>query len=261
MKIKMLLLATALAVAVQCNAAVAADNPANAAALTSPATNPPVVHVNQALIPGKHLGARTDFVIARAKAAPGNYDLEFIGDSITQGWEGRGSNVWKELGDKYKIINMGVSGDRTEHVLWRFEQGQLDGIKAKVAIVMIGTNNSNKNKDGTDAFTDNDILEGVVAIVNQIRARQPDTKILLLGIFPRAKTFSAQRGRLCEINQVLAKLDDGKNIFYLDFGSQYVESDGTISKDIMPDALHPNEKGYQIWAKAMEPKLKELLAQ
>ena len=152
-----------------------------------------------------------------------------------------------------------MSGDRTEHVLWRFGQGQLDGIKAKVAVVMIGTNNSNKNKDGTDAYTDNDILEGVTSIVNEIRRRQPDTKVLLLGIFPRGKAFNLQRGRLLEINQVLAKLADGKDIFYLDFGSRYVENDGSISKDIMPDALHPNEAGYKIWAAAMEPKLKELL--
>ena len=109
---------------------------------------------------------------------------------------------------------MGVSGDRTEHVLWRFEQGQLDGIKAKVAVVMIGTNNSN-NQDNTEA----EILEGVTAIVKQIRTRQPDTKILLLGIFPRGKTFSAQRGKILQVNEALARLDDGKHIFYLDFGS------------------------------------------
>ena len=218
-------------------------------------------HVNAAIIPVKHQGGRTDFVIARAKAAPGDYDVEFIGDSITQGWETRGSNIWNQFYGHRKAINMGVSGDRTEHVLWRFEQGQLDGIKAKVAIVMIGTNNSNKNKDGTDAYTDSDILEGVVAIVNQIRTRQPDTKIILLGIFPRSKTFNPQRGRLLEINQVLAKLDDGQNIFYIDFGSQYVELDGSISKSIMADALHPGEAGYKIWANAIEPKLKQLLGE
>jgi len=218
-------------------------------------------HVNAAIIPVKHQGGRTDFVIARAKAAPGDYDVEFIGDSITQGWETRGSNIWNQFYGHRKAINMGVSGDRTEHVLWRFEQGQLDGIKAKVAIVMIGTNNSNKNKDGTDAYTDSDILEGVVAIVNQIRTRQPDTKIILLGIFPRSKTFNPQRGRLLEINQVLAKLDDGQNIFYIDFGSQYVELDGSISKGIMADALHPGEAGYKIWANAIEPKLKQLLGE
>ena len=220
------------------------------------------LRANQCHLRHRHSHQRRHYsrlVLQRAKEAPGKYDIEFIGDSITQGWESRGSNVWNKLSKRYRVINFGVSGDRTEHVLWRFEQGQLDGIKAKVAIVMIGTNNSNKNKDGTDTYTDSDILEGVTAIVNQIRQRQPDTKILLLGIFPRGKAFNPQRGRLLEINQVLAKLDDSKHIFYFDFGSQYVENDGSISKDIMPDALHPNEAGYKIWAAAIEPKLKELL--
>jgi beta-glucosidase len=228
-------------------------------------TNAPVAEaarVNAAIIPVPRTGNITNRqtqVLERAKTAPGDYDLEFIGDSITQGWEGAGKNVWAEYYGKLKAINFGVSGDRTEHVLWRFEQGQLDGIKAKVAIVMIGTNNSNKNKDGSDTYTDSDILEGVTTIVQQIRTRQPDTKVLLLAIFPRAKTFSPQRGRLLEINQALAKLDDGKHIFFLDLGPQFIENDGSISKSIMPDALHPNETGYKIWASAMEPKLKTLL--
>jgi beta-glucosidase len=228
-----------------------------------PANNAPEVRANPAIVPVPRTGGitnRQSLVLQRAKAAPGDYDIEFIGDSITQGWEGSGKNVWQELGAKYKVINMGVSGDRTEHVLWRFEQGQLDGIKAKVAVVMIGTNNSNKNKDGTNAYSDSEILEGITAIVNEIRRRQPETKILLLGIFPRSKAFSEQRGRLLQINQALAKLDDGKHVFYLDFGSQLIEKDGSISKDIMPDALHPHEAGYRIWAAAIEPKLKELLA-
>ena len=223
----------------------------------------PVIHTNTAIIPVPRTGGATNrqsLVLQRAKDAPGDYDLEFIGDSITQGWEGGGKNVWAEFYGQRKVINFGVSGDQTQHVLWRIEHGQLDGIKAKVAIVMIGTNNSGKNKDGTDAYTDSDILEGVTAIVQQIRTRQPDTKVLLLGIFPRAKSFSSQRGRLLEVNQALARLDDGKHIFYLDFGSQLIENDGSISKSIMPDALHPNEAGYKIWANAMEPKLKELLA-
>jgi len=227
-------------------------------------TNAAEPHKNLAIVPVSRTGGitnRQSLVLQRAKEAPGKYDIEFIGDSITQGWESRGSNVWNEYYGNRKVINMGVSGDRTEHVLWRFEQGQLDGIKAKVAVVMIGTNNSGKNKDGTDAYTDADILEGVTAIVNEIRRRQPETKILLLGIFPRSSTFSPQRGRLLEINQVLAKLDDGQHIFYFDFGSQYVEKDGSISKEIMPDALHPNAAGYKIWANAIEPKLKQLLGE
>ena len=258
MKMKTIRLVLATALVVQLAACAQTNVPGtNAAAIVA------APHVNAGLIPAKHKGKRTDEVIQRAKDGAGNYDIEFIGDSITHFWETPapkgGQSVWDEFYGHRKAINFGVSGDRTEHVLWRFENGQLDGIKAKVAVVMIGTNNSGKNKDGTDAYTDSDILEGVVAIINQIRTRQPDTQILLLGIFPRGKAFSPQRARLCEINQVLAKLADGKNIFYQDFGSQYVELDGSISKDIMPDALHPNEAGYKIWANAIEPKLKELL--
>jgi beta-glucosidase len=199
---------------------------------------------------------RQSLVLQRAKEAPGEYDIEFIGDSITQGWEGGGKNVWAEFYGSRKVINFGVGGDRTQHMLWRFEQGQLDGIKARVAVVMIGTNNSNKD-DNTEA----DILEGVTAIVNQIRARQPDTKILLLGIFPRGKTFSPQRGKILQVNEALARLDDGNHVFYLDIGPQLIENDGSISAGMMRDALHPGEAGYKIWANAMEPKLKQLLGE
>jgi len=221
-----------------------------------------VLHTNTAIIPAPRTGAITNrvaLVLQRAKDAPGNYDIEFIGDSITQGWESRGSNIWNEFYGQHKVINFGVSGDRTEHVLWRFEQGQLDGIQAKVAIVLIGTNNSNKNKDGTDMYTDSDILDGITAIVQQIRSRQPNTKILLLAIFPRGKVPNSQGDRILRVNQMLSHLADGKNIFYLDIGSQFVQNDGSISASIMPDYLHPNEAGYKIWATAMESKLNELL--
>ena len=222
-------------------------------------TNPPAPRLNPAIIPAKHAGQRTDLVMQRAKEAPGSYDLVFIGDSITQGWEGNGRNAWTNYYGHRKCLNFGVGGDRTEHVLWRFENGQLDGIKPKAAVLMIGTNNSNQNKDGTEQYSEAEILEGVLAIVGQVRARLPDTKLLVLGIFPRAKTFSPQRGKLLQINQALAKVADGQMIHYLDFGSQLIEADGSLSKEIMPDALHLSDKGYTIWAQAIEPKLKELL--
>jgi len=252
--LKILLIAAAM-FAAQSHLAAQTNTPA--AATTNAA---PEVHPNTAIIPvprtDHYATNRQTLVLKRAKEAPGDYDIEFIGDSIMQGWEGAGRAVWQEFYGKRKVINFGVSGDRTQHVLWRFENGQLDGIKAKVAVVMIGTNNSN-NQDNTEA----EILEGVTAIVQQIRERQPDTKILLLGIFPRGKTFSPQRGKILEVNEALARLDDGKNIFYFDFGSQLIENDGSISKSIMPDALHPNAAGYRIWANATEPKLKELLGE
>ena len=238
----------ALAAMIQLNAYAQTNAPAAAAP-----------HVNSAIVPVPRTGSitnRQSLVLQRAKEAPGDYDLEFIGDSITQGWEGGGKNVWTNYYGQRKVINFGVSGDRTQHVLWRFENGQLDGIKAKVAIVMIGTNNSNKD-DNTEA----DILEGVTAIVNQIRTRQPDTKILLLAIFPRGKTFSPQRGKILQVNQALAKLDDGQHIYYLDLGPQFIENDGSIAPGMMRDALHPGEAGYKILANAMEPKIKELLGE
>ncbi len=213
------------------------------------------VYKNPAIIPVPRTDGETNrqsLVLERAKEAPGDYDIEFIGDSITQGWEDTGTNVWQEFYGKRKVINFGVSGDRTQHVLWRIEQGQLDGVKSRVAVLLIGVNNS---QDNTAA----EILEGVTSIVQQIRTRQPDTKIILLGIFPCGQTFSVQRGKILQVNQALARLDDGSHIFYLDLGSQFIENDGSISTSIMPDYLHPNEAGYRIWANAIEPKLKQLL--
>ena len=230
---------------------------ASAPAATTPAAATQEAHLNTAIIPVPRTGPITNRqaqVLQRAKDAPGDYDLEFIGDSITQGWEGGGKNVWAEYYGKRRAINFGVSGDRTQHVLWRFEQGQLSGIKAKVAVVMIDTTNSGNDPE-------EDMHAGVTAIVKQIRVRQPSTKVLLLGIFPRTKTFSIQRGKNLQVNQALARLDDGKNIFYLDIGPQLIEDDGSISKDVMPDALHPNEAGYKIWAAAIEPKIKQLLGE
>jgi lysophospholipase L1-like esterase len=197
---------------------------------------------------------RTDLVLQRAKQAPGNYGIEFVGDSITQAWESDGKNVWAEYYSKRNAINFGVGGDRTQNVLWRFEQGQLDGIKAKVAVVMIGTNNSS-NRENTEA----EILAGVTAVVQQVRTRQPETKIILFGIFPRGETFNPQRGSILQVNQALARLDDGRNIFFIDIGPQLIDDDASIAKTIMPDYLHLSEIGYMVWARAMEAKLKQLL--
>ena len=216
---------------------------------------------NPAIIPIPREGGitnRQNLVLQRAKDNPGSCDVVFIGDSITQGWEGSGKNVWAQYYGKRKCLDFGVGGDRTEHVLWRIENGQLAGLKPKAAVLMIGTNNSNKNKDGTEQYSESEILEGIQAIVKQIRERLPDTKVLVLGIFPRGQNFNPQRGKLLQINQALAKMADGKMIHYLDFGPQLIESDGSISKSLMPDYLHLTEDGYKIWADAIEPKLKEM---
>jgi lysophospholipase L1-like esterase len=230
--------------------------------VASPSTTPAVAtstaaRINTAIVPVSRTGSSTNrqsLVLRRARENPGNYDLVFIGDSITQGWEGAGTNVWRNYYGKRKCLNLGVSGDQTQHVLWRFEQGQLEGLKPKVAVVMIGTNNS-----GNDRNSEEEILAGVKAVVAQIRQRLPGTKILLLGIFPRGQTFNTQRGKLLQVNQALAKLDDGGMIRFLDFGSKLIEPDGTLAKAIMPDALHLSGRGYEIWAEAIQPLLKKML--
>jgi len=220
-------------------------------------TNAPAV--NTAIVPVSRDGRsleRQNIVLQRAKDNSGPCDIVFIGDSITQGWEGNGKNVWAKYYGERKCLNFGVGGDRTQHVLWRFEHGQLDGLKPKAAVLMIGTNNSNRD-DNSEA----EILEGVQAIVRQIRERLPDTRLLVVGIFPRGPTFSTQRGKILQVNQALAKVADDKMIHYIDFGSQLIEPDGSISKEIMPDYLHLSERGYGIWAEAIEPKLRELLGE
>ncbi len=186
----------------------------------------------------------------RAKA--GDIDLLFLGDSITQGWGGSGKEAWERFYGPRKAANFGIGGDRTQHVLWRLDHGEIDGIKPKVAVLMIGTNNLGTNEP-------DDIADGVTAIVKKLRKALPETKILLLGIFPRDENPSARRERIVSINEQIAKLDDGKMVKYLDIGKHFLNSDETISKDVMPDFLHLSPKGYRIWADAMEPTLWSML--
>jgi lysophospholipase L1-like esterase len=196
---------------------------------------------------------RADLLNQRVKE---NQDAQllFIGDSITQGWEGQGAKeVWEKYYGKRKAVNIGIGGDRTQHVLYRLQNGNLEGIKPKAAVVMIGTNNSNGEDNSVEQIAD-----GVKAIVKELRTREPQMKILLLGIFPRGENPNPQRGKVAQVNQIIQKLDDGKNVFYLDIGHRFLEEDGTLSANIMPDYLHLTPKGYEIWAEAIEPKLAEL---
>ena len=208
---------------------------------------------------------RHDGFVAMAKK--GGIDLLFLGDSITDAWGGEGHNP-KAAGAKVfekeflplKAANFGIGGDRTQHVLWRLQNGELDGIHPKVAMLMIGTNNSN----GMDN-TAEEIAAGIKAIVAEIHKKSPMTKVLVLGIFPRGKDPSVentkkQREKLKAVNTIVAKLDDGgKTVKYLDIGDKFVQPDGMISQEIMPDSLHLSEKGYHIWADAVKGPIMEMM--
>jgi lysophospholipase L1-like esterase len=205
----------------------------------------------------RHEGFLKDKADALAK---GPIDLVFIGDSITDGWRWGGGQaiLYEKEWGKYNPYNIGVGGDETEHVLWRIHHGELDSLHPKLAVLLIGTNNfANQNH-----MTIQETVDGVHCVVKAIKEKLPDTKILLLGIFPRgAKSTAPFRSTIKSINQQLAKWDDGKSLKFLDIGDHFLDSDGDISPQIMPDALHPNAKGYQIWIDAMEPTLEDLMKQ
>ena len=185
-----------------------------------------------------------------------NADLIFIGDSITHWWEKKGREVWQEYYGYRSAVNLGIAGDRTQHVLWRLDNGNIDGISPKVAVVMIGTNNLSKGRNTVEEAAD-----GVIAICKKLRTKLPKTKILLLAIFPREKEPGLLRDKVAQTNKLISRIADGKMIYCLDIGGQFVGPDGSISKEIMYDYLHLTTKGYRIWAEAIEPKLAELMGE
>ena len=185
----------------------------------------------------------------------GNVDLLFIGDSITQGWEGPGKAAWSEKYGKRNAVNLGIGGDRTQHVLWRLDNGNIEGIKPKLAVIMIGTNNSGSN-------TSEQIADGITAIVKKLRDKLPETKILLLGIFPRgADDENKNRQVNMKANEIAAKLADGKMVEYLDISSKFLDDKRVLSKEVMPDLLHLTPAAYQTWADAIEGHVARMLGE
>lgn len=190
------------------------------------------------------------------KMQKGDIKLLMIGDSITHGWD-REEALWNETFAQYNPINMGFGGDRTEHVLWRLERLPLDKIKPQGAVIMIGTNNI-----GHGSSTPAEAASGIKAIVERLQKQYPEIKVLVLHVFPRdEKPDGKLRTKVNEINALLPELfKDAKNVTLLDIGPKFLDADGTLPKDIMPDFLHPNDKGYKIWAEAITPALETLMS-
>jgi lysophospholipase L1-like esterase len=207
--------------------------------------------------------ARHKEFLKRIENNKGEGDVIFLGDSITHGWEGQ-KKAWKEHFGDFKPVNLGIGGDQTGHVLWRITEGkELENLKPRAAVIMIGTNN-------TGGHSAEQIAGGIKAIIDELKKQKPEMKILLLGVFPRGSRADADKEtgtipaaklnkKIPKINALIAKFDDGKTVFYKDIGKDFLDADGGLSKDIMPDYLHLSAKGYDIWGKAIKGDLEKLV--
>ncbi|OAI50712.1 hypothetical protein AYO44_05435 [Planctomycetaceae bacterium SCGC AG-212-F19] len=244
----------------------------------------------------RNIARHQDF-LKRIEQSKGAGDVIFLGDSITHGWEGQ--KAWQEHFGSFKPVNLGIGGDQTGHVLWRITEGhEIDNLKPKAAVIMIGTNN-------TGGHTAEQIAGGIKAIVEELKKQKPDIKILVLGVFPRGgsgdaerslekitegikpineelkkekpdltrlnallKSLEQQKGtipaaklnqKIGQINALISKLDDGKTVFYKDIGKEFLDQNGGLSGEIMPDYLHLSGKGYDIWGKAIKGDIEKLV--
>jgi lysophospholipase L1-like esterase len=244
----------------------------------------------------RDISRHQDF-LKRIEQSKGAGDVIFLGDSITHGWEGQ--KAWQEHFGSFKPVNLGISGDQTGHVLWRITDGhELDNLKPKAAVIMIGTNN-------TGGHTAEQIAGGIKAIVEELKKQKPGIKILVLGVFPRGGSGDAERSleqitegikpineelkkdkpdsqrlnallrsleqqkgtipaaklnkKIGEINAIISKLDDGKTVIYKDIGKEFLDQNGGLSGAIMPDYLHLSGKGYEIWGKAIKGDIEKLV--
>jgi lysophospholipase L1-like esterase len=187
-----------------------------------------------------------------AQAKQGNIDLVLLGDSITDGWAQTGRAVFQKEFGGWKTANFGIGGDTCQNIIYRISNGELDGFKAKAIMLLIGTNNSR-------SYIGDEIGQGVTKIVEIIKEKQPDAKLLLLAIFPRGPDANdLQRQRVEAANKIIAKLDDSKNVKFLSINDKFLDSQGKLI-GFNADNLHPNAKGYQIWADGVKAQLTEWL--
>ncbi len=171
------------------------------------------------------------------EAKRGGIDLLLLGDSITEAWRGQ-KDLWAERFAPLRAANFGLAGDCTQHLLWRLRNGEIDGLRPRKVMLMIGTNNLGRAKQDVDST-----VAGVKAVVEEIRKQTPSTKILLLGILPRRDLDLKEKIR--DANAALAKLE---GVTFLDFGDR-------LEPAMLPDGMHLSAAGFRIWADAVKDEL------
>lgn len=199
----------------------------------------------------KWLAQHATFV---ARAKQGGIDVIFLGDSITENFTTRGQGAWQsEIAPLGDVADFGIGGDRTQFVLWRAQHGELAGSGARVVVLMIGTNN-------LASATPRNIAGGVAAILSTVRAVLPHATIVLNALLPRGYRDDPLRAKLADVNARIATLANGRTIRWLDAGPDFVDADGTLRLELMPDKLHPSAAGYDVWAVALRPVLLDALS-
>jgi lysophospholipase L1-like esterase len=194
------------------------------------------------------------------KARAGRIDVYFVGDSITRRWGALDYPEflahWNRTFRGWNAADFGWGADRTENILWRLENGELDGVLPKVVVILAGTNNVGK-EPGDDAKVA-DVTRGIAAIVDTCRRKAPAATLVLTALFPRNDN-PAVVPTISRINANLARMADGRSIRFLDVNARLADASGTLFEGMTVDGLHPSLQGYEVWAAGLKPMLNELL--
>jgi len=190
------------------------------------------------------------------EARQGDIDILFLGDSLTDWWRepGKGRTVWDEYFGGRRAANFGINADRTQHVLWRLQNGGVEGLQPRFVVLLVGTNNTGLEKDGrAPRNTPEETISGILAVRDEVRRRFPDAGILWHTLFPRGEELN--RRQIGTINAALRTAGAGERTTLIDIGEQFLDADGRVDTNFMPDSLHLSEAGYRIWARALRQAL------
>jgi lysophospholipase L1-like esterase len=196
------------------------------------------------------------------KAKTGRIDLYFLGDSITRRWGCSDPQYsallenWRKNFFGWNAGNFGWGADGTQNILWRIQNGELDGVNPKVIVILAGTNNAGKNPGGDAKVAD--IVKGIGALVDTCRQKAPAAKLILTAIFPRNDSMAVVP-EIEKINEGIATLADGQTVFYLNINAKLARADGTLLEGMSEDRLHLTVKGYEVWADGLRPLLLKFL--
>ena len=199
--------------------------------------------------------ARHEAKLKEVQERKDEIDLVLIGDSITHYMDNRAPGIIPKTFPGMRHLNLGYSADKTENVLWRLRNGEIDGLSPKLTMIMIGTNNTGHRQDSPEVTA-----AAIKLIVDEVRQRMPHTKVLLLSIFPRGASPDDKLRQINHaINQQLPPLAEDPAVFHLDINDRFLNADGELLKESMPDLLHPNREGYEIWMDAVKPTVQRML--